>query len=154
MHDDAAFSTAPLTVEQRNWLWVNAILPTAFAVPLIAGMGGVLLFLRWRFGNAPFMTIFVALGALLLVAITAAVVLHVANNARDVRAGVALVGVGRLVARRDTGRSPRTHYATFDVIGEVIVPYEIYVRLESGHRYRVVFSRHTRRCWSAEAIMV
>jgi len=138
----------PLTEEQRNWLRVNTILPALFAAPIVAIVGSALVFIHRRFGAAWPVTIFVGLAALLLIAVTSAVALHVMNNLRDARRGVADVAVARLTGKRGAGWSPKTLYAEFESVGSVIVMGDVYEGLVAERWYRVTFSPYTRRCWA------
>lgn len=142
-------STEPLTIEERNWLRANAILPPLFAIPIALVMAAVLVFIERRFDH-PAVTVFAAIAGLLLLLVLAAVALHVWNNVRDVRED-ALVARAKLVGKRSTGRSPRTFYATLDGVGSLIVMGEVYETLALDRIYRVKYSRRTKRCWSTTA---
>ncbi|HEX7151968.1 MAG TPA: hypothetical protein VF618_10810 [Thermoanaerobaculia bacterium] len=144
--------TIPLTPEQKMWLRANTVLPTIFAAPMVVIVGGALYLVGSRFGSHIAVKVFVALGVLLLLAVTAAVVLHVANNLRDAISGTARVAEALVVSKRESGRSPRSFYLECEALGTLIVMHEVYQAVGVGLAYRLVYSPHTKRCWTAEAI--
>ena len=143
--------TAPLTLEQTNWLRVNV-----FMAPLIAllAFGGVTALFSCFFGqflDQPFVKLFAVAGGLLLLATSVALVLHVRNHWADLRMGVAQVRVGRLVKKWATSQSANaTFYAEFEGFGRIILMHALYEPLVIGQVYEVTYSPHTRRGWSIE----
>ncbi|HYF63436.1 MAG TPA: hypothetical protein VD886_11520 [Herpetosiphonaceae bacterium] len=149
----AGASTAPLTIEQINWLRVNAFGPPIFALAII---GGVALMFSCFFGqllDRPFVKAFAIVAGLLLLGVLAAVALHVRNTWADLRAGVAQVRVARLADKRASAGSSggRTYYAEFEEVGSVIVMHDIYEPLVVGRLYQVTYSPHTRKGWRVDA---
>lgn len=145
----ASASTAPLTVEQINWLRVNAIMPPIFALAII---GGIVLLFSCFFGqflDRPFVKGFAVIAGLLLLGVLAAVALHVRNTWADLRMGVAQVRVARLANKRASAssRGGYTYYAEFEQIGSLIVMHDIYEPLVVGQFYQVAYSPHTRKGW-------
>jgi hypothetical protein len=145
----AGESTAPLTIEQINWLRVNAIMPVIFIVVIVAGLATLF---GCFFGQAldrPFVKGFVVISGLLLLAVAAAVALHVRNNWADLRLGVAQVRRARLTGKRASAgsRGGYTFYAEFEQVGAVIVMGDIYEPLVVGQIYEVTYSPRTRKGW-------
>jgi hypothetical protein len=141
----------PLTPEQRQMLRLNTILPTLVAIPIVLVLAGVLASIASSraFGH-PAVKAFVGCAALLLAGIVIAGAMHVRNHLLDYRAGVAAVCFERLISKRETGRAPKTFYATFERTGDVILMHDAWLPLEPGRAYRVTFSPRTRRGWSVE----
>jgi hypothetical protein len=134
------------------WLRANMILPALFAIPMVAVVGGVLYLVYSRFGDRGPVKVFVALGALLLVSVTGAVALHIANNFRDARDGTARETETRVLAKRESGRSPKSFYLDCEAVGTLIVLHDVYQTVTVGSTYRVVYSARTKRCWTAELV--
>ena len=113
--------TAPLTIEQTNWLRVNAIMPPIFALLTIGGMIGLFSCFFGQFLDRPFAKLFAGLGGLLMLVMLVAMALHVRNNWADLRMGVAQVRVARLVSKRTSSgsRGGYTYYAEFEQVGAV-----------------------------------
>ncbi len=143
-------STRPLTLEQQNWLRVNAYLPVMMILMLIGVLGGIFLCLFINFAESTFVRIFAGLAGLIVVLVLIATGIHSYNNFMDMRDGVAQVRVGRLTGKRETGRAPKTFYAEFENAGSIIVMGDVYEKLEQGQTYKVTFSPRTRRGWEVE----
>lgn len=146
-------ATVPLTDEQRMWLKVNTTLPI---LTLLLVMGGMLLILSCFWGgflDSPFVKGFWALVGLLLVAVCVMVAIHVRSHRADARAGVAQVRVARLIRKWATSQSPRVLYAEFEQIGSLKLMPDVYQQVVEGTQYRVTYSPHTRRVWTAELIV-
>ena len=143
--------TRPLTQEEVNGLRVNMVMPTvilAVIALVVAGMTIAIVVPMW---DRPFIPWFAGGAALLLVAVGAAVGLHVRNNAGDLRDGVAQVRTGRVLSkRRTTGDAPYTFYVTVDGVGEVIVWGADWDRMAEHESYTIAFSPRTRRVWSVD----
>lgn len=147
-----AATTVLLTVEQRNWLRANMLLPTLFLALLL---GGIMALGVCVIGSAlthPVVRIGALVAAALMMGVVGISVVHVRNHAADARLGVAQVRLARLTRKHESGQSPRTFYAELEGVGTVIVMHELYEQLEEGVRYRVTFSPHTRRGWAMEAV--
>lgn len=143
-------STRPLTLEQQNWLRVNAYLPVMMILMLIGVLGGIFLCLFINFVESTFVRIFAGLAGLIVVLVLIATGIHSYNNFMDMRDGVTQVRVGRLTGKRETGRAPKTFYAEFENAGSIIVMGDVYEKLEQGQTYKVTFSPRTRRGWEVE----
>lgn len=143
-------STRPLTLEQQNWLRVNAYLPVMMILMLIGVLGGIFLCLFINFAESTFVRIFAGLSSLIVALVLIATGIHSYNNFMDMRDGVTQVRVGRLTGKRETGRAPKTFYAEFENAGSIIVMGDVYEKLEQGQTYRVTFSPRTRRGWDVE----
>lgn len=143
-------STRPLTLEQQNWLRVNAYLPVMMILMLIGVLGGIFLCLFINFAESTFVRIFAGLSGLIVALVLIATGIHSYNNFMDMRDGVTQVRVGRLTGKRETGRAPKTFYAEFENAGSIIVMGDVYEKLEQGQTYRVTFSPRTRRGWDVE----
>ena len=148
---DGAMGTVPLTIEQRNWLRANVVLPL---VAVWGALGVMVLFFSCFFGGALVYTIgkvFAVVLALLAAGLLAATWLHVRGNLRDLRLGVAQVSTARLLSRTSTGHSPRSFYLELEGVGSVTVMADQYEGLVDGGLYRVTYSPHTRKGWTIEA---
>lgn len=143
-------STRPLTLEQQNWLRVNAYLPVMMILMLIGVLGGIFLCLFINFAESTFVRIFAGLSGLIVVLVLIATGIHSYNNFMDMRDGVTQVRVGRLIGKRETGRAPKTFYAEFENAGSIIIMGDVYEKLEQGQTYKVTFSPRTRRGWDVE----
>lgn len=145
-------ATVPLTVEQLNWLRVNAFLPPIFALAMIGGLAVLFSCFFGQFLDRPFVKGFVIVAGLVLLGVFAAVALHVRNNWADLRMGVAQVRVARLANKRASSgsRGGYTYYAEFEQVGSVIVMHDIYEPLVVGQIYRVTYSPHTRKGWRVD----
>lgn len=145
----AGESTAPLTIEQINWLRVNAIMPVIFVLVIVGGLALLFSCFFGQFLDRPFVKGFAVIGGLLLLAVAAAVALHVRNNWADLRMGVAQVRRARLTGKRASAgsRGGYTYYAEFEQVGAVIVMGDIYEPLVVGQTYVVTYSPHTRKGW-------
>lgn len=143
-------STRPLTLEQQNWLRVNAYLPVMMILMLIGVLGGIFLCLFINFAESTFVRIFAGLAGLIVVLVLIATGIHSYNNFMDMRDGVTQVRVERLTGKRETGRAPKTFYAEFENAGSIIVMGDVYEKLERGQTYKVTFSPRTRRGWDVE----
>jgi hypothetical protein len=142
-------STAPLTIEQINWLRVNAVMPVIFVLVIVGGLATLFLCFFSQFLDRPFVKGFVVVGGLLLLAVAAAVALHVRNNWADLRMGVAQVRRARLTGKRASAgsRGGYTYYADFEQVGAVIIMGDVYEPLVVGQTYHVTYSPHTRKGW-------
>lgn len=143
-------STRPLTLEQQNWLRVNAYLPVMMILMLIGVLGGIFLCLFINFAESTFVRIFAGLSGLVVALVLIATGIHSYNNFMDMRDGVTQVRVGRLTGKRETGRAPKTFYAEFENAGSIIIMGDVYEKLEQGQTYKVTFSPRTRRGWDVE----
>lgn len=143
-------STRPLTLEQQNWLRVNAYLPVMMILMLIGVLGGIFLCLFINFAESTFVRIFAGLSGLIVALVLIATGIHSYNNFMDMRDGVTQVRVGRLIGKRETGRAPKTFYAEFENAGSIIVMGDVYEKLEQGQTYKVAFSPRTRRGWDVK----
>lgn len=143
-------STRPLTLEQQNWLRVNAYLPVMMILMLIGVLGGIFLCLFINFAESTFVRIFAGLSGLIVALVLIATGIHSYNNFMDMRDGVTQVRVGRLIGKRETGRAPKTFYAEFENAGSIIIMGDVYEKLEQGQTYKVTFSPRTRRGWDVE----
>jgi len=142
----------PLTDEQRNWLRVNALLPTLFITALLIVIVAMFAFV-WSTGAFahPLVKVFTALSALLVIAVCIAVFKHVRNNRADLKRGTATIVTERLVRKHRTDRSPYTFYAEFEHAGQVIVMGDVYETLVENETYDVTFSPRTKKAWAVSA---
>lgn len=146
----SAATTVPLTMEQRNWLRANMVLPLVFLALLLGGIMALGACVIGPVLTHPVVRLGAGVAAALMMGVVGISVMHVRSHWADARLGVAQVRVARLVRKHETGQSPRTFYAELEGIGTVIVMHDLYERLEEGGRYRVTFSPHTRRGWAME----
>ena len=142
--------TRSLTLEQQNWLKVNAFLPVITIVVILAILAAIFICLFTGFTGVPFLPIFIGFAGLILLGVIISTVMHVYNHFMDLNDGVAQVRTGRLLHKHATSRAPRTFYAEFEGAGTVIVMGDIYEKLEEGQTYKVIFSPRTRRGWQVE----
>ena len=139
--------TRTLTLEEKNWLRANAVLPTIMIAILLAIIAGIFACLfTGLMGNVIFM-IFLAISGLMFLAVLAAVGVHVYNNYMDLRDGVVQVRQAELTRKHHTSRSPKTFYAEFTGIGDVIIMGDVYEKIDEGKTYYVSYSPRTRRGW-------
>lgn len=141
-------SSRPLSIEEINALRVNVVMPVVVIGAIMLVTIAMVLMIVVPLWEAPFVKGFVAVAALLLIAMVIAVGMHIRNHLGDLRDGVAQIRTGRLTAKRQTGRAPYTFYATIDGTGEVIVWGADYQKMTEGAAYTVAFSPRTRRTWS------
>ncbi|MFN8411361.1 MAG: hypothetical protein U0Z26_03135 [Anaerolineales bacterium] len=142
--------TAPLTPEQQNWLRTNTYLPVIVLAIVLLFLVGIFICLFVGLAGNPFFIGFTILAGILLLAVTAAVGLHIYNHAMDLKDGVAQICTAKLIRKHETSRAPRTFYAEFEEVGSVTVTYEDYEKLENSKLYRVTYSPHTKRGWKIE----
>jgi hypothetical protein len=140
----------PLDGQQLMWLRLNAYLPVIFALVIVLFLAAALSLVYWRLGSALPVKIFVGIGALLLVAVTVATAMHVANNWRDAALGHAYVRRALLQRKRETTQRTRTYYLEFADMKPLIVMKEVYDSVTEHQTYRVTYSPHTRRGWSVD----
>lgn len=91
--------------------------------------------------------IFLAIAGLMFLAVLAAVGLHVYNNYMDLHDGVVQVRQAELIRKHHSSRSPKTFYAEFKNIGDVIIMGDVYETLDEEQTYYVSYSPRTRRGW-------
>ncbi|GAB4496585.1 MAG: hypothetical protein OHK003_02170 [Anaerolineales bacterium] len=142
--------TKPLTPEQQGWLRINSCLPAAIIAGLIIVLAGIFLFLLIALPDNFFVKILTSISGLIIFFVLVASGIHIYNNYMDLRDGTTQVRVGRLMGKRETGRSPKTFYAEFENAGSVIVMGDVYEKLEVNKTYKVTYSPRTRRGWEVE----
>jgi hypothetical protein len=143
----------PLTDEQRRMLRLNRILPVMVIAPMMLFAGTFLVLLsRSRVFGHPLVKAMILLMTLMLLAVIGAVFVHVRNHARDLRRGTAESRARRLIAKKESGRSPKSFQAEFEDLGNLLVMYDTYLGIVPGGTYRVIFSPATRRAWSVERV--
>ncbi|OYT69377.1 MAG: hypothetical protein CFK52_13820 [Chloracidobacterium sp. CP2_5A] len=148
-----AASSRPLTVEQINWLRVNAYLP-----PLIL-FGVLVIYLAFSacvliFAPRTFFFIgFVAVAGLLMLVVAALTLLYAYRHYRDLCDGVAQARVVRLSGKRryQPLRSAARFYVRFDELDELETSWETYEKLTEGREYVAIYSPRIRRCWEVES---
>lgn len=142
--------TKPLTLEQQNWLRVNAYLPSILILVLLGALGGIFLCLLINFAGSLFVQILASIAGLIALFVLIVTGIHVRNNLLDMHDGVTQVRVERLTGKRETGRAPKTYYIEFENAGSIIVTDEVYEKLEQGQTYKITFSPRTRHGWDVE----
>ncbi|MCS7056425.1 MAG: hypothetical protein NZM18_09690 [Thermoflexales bacterium] len=146
-------STRPLTIEQINWLRVNAYLPPIVLLGVLFICVTSSACLLTTFPESPFLVGFVAAAAILLVFIAVLTLLYASRNYMDLRDGVAHVREARLVGKRrykPRGSAAR-YYLRFDGLSELETLPEIYEQVDEGNVYTVIYSPRSQRCWGVEA---
>jgi hypothetical protein len=142
--------TTPLTIEQKNWLRTNTFLPVIMLAVMLLIIIGIFACIFTGMAGNPIFIGFAVLVGILIMAVLVATGLHIYNNAMDLKDGVAQVRTAKLMRKHETSRAPRTFYAEFQDIGDVIIMYDIYEKLEIGNLYQVTYSPRTKRGWSVE----
>lgn len=146
-------STRPLTIEQTNWLRVNAYLPPLVLLGVLFVCIASSACLLTTFPGTPFLVGFVAAAGVILLAVAALTLLYAYCNYMDLRDGVAQVRMARLISKRThkSARNPRRFYVRFEGLDELETLPEIYEKVSEGNAYAVIYSPRSRRCWDAEA---
>lgn len=142
--------TKPLTPEQQGWLRINSCLPVVIIAGLIVVLAGIFLFLLIVLPDNFFVKILASISGLIILLVLIASGIHTYNNYMDLRDGATQVRAGRLIGKRETGRSPKTFYAEFENAGSIIVMGDVYEKLELDKTYKVTYSPRTRRGWEVE----
>lgn len=142
--------TQPLTPEQKNWLRVNSYFPVVMILILMTLLVGIFSCLLISLPDSFFVRILAITSGTILLLVLSAAAMHIYNNYMDLRDGATQVRVGRLIGKRETGRSPKTFYAEFENAGSIIVMGDVYEKLEVDKTYKVTYSPRTRRGWEVE----
>ncbi len=143
--------TTPLTIEQKNWLRANLFLPVIMLVVMLAVIISIFACVIIGTGGNQIVILFAIAGGLLVLAVLVLTGLHIYNNASDLFSGVAQVRTAKLTRKHSTSRSPRTFYAEFEGLGDIIIMFDIYEKLEAGNLYQIIYSPRTKRGWSIES---
>ncbi len=149
---NSAANTRPLTVEQANWLRVNAFLPPFVLLGILFFCVASSACLLTTFPGAPFLVGFVVAASVILLAVAALALLHAYRNYRELRDGVAQMRIARLNGKRryKPSRNAPRYYLRFEGLDELETLPETFEKLSEGNTYTVIYSARIRRCWDAE----
>lgn len=146
---DPAATAVPLSDAQRMLLRANALAPTCFLALTLAVLGGMSACIFGRFAGTTFFIVGGSIAGLIVAGVVAATALHVRASYLDLRRGMAEVAVARLVRLSTQGSSPRSFHGEFEGVGTLTIALAtVYGQLAEGRRYRIFYSRRSRRLWT------